>query len=52
MDLLGSILGKMDAPPSVPVDEETKEKVKGTIFLDQCCIACHSGVKKVKLGLE
>lgn len=28
MDLLGSILGKMDAPPSVPVDEETKEKVK------------------------
>jgi len=28
MDLLGSILGKMDAPPSTPVDEETKKKVQ------------------------
>jgi len=28
MDLLGSILGKMDAPPSTPVDEETRKKIK------------------------
>lgn len=28
MDLLGSILGKMDAPPATQVDEETRKKVK------------------------
>jgi len=32
MDLLGSILGKMDAPTSAPVDEETKKKVKDTVY--------------------
>ena len=30
MDLLGSILGKMDAPPAAQVDEETKKKVRGS----------------------
>ena len=34
MDLLGSILGKMDAPPAAQVDEETKKKVKGQNFDD------------------
>ena len=29
MDLLGSILGSMDAPTCTPVDEATKKKIKG-----------------------
>ena len=29
MDLLGSILNNMDAPPAAKIDKETQKKVKG-----------------------